>query len=372
MNNQLAHIFDNSVCLTKRQLRDYVAGHMGNEEAYALELHLNSCPFCSEAVEGLQMHPEETVAMLHEMNSDFLQEHFALHTPHVHLNSMAPAASMSAGHHNHKKKNKVQPLWRNASIAAVILLSFGLMWYLQFGREKPVELQREVAQNKPVNADQAQTNALAATPSTGSIVADERTVPASSGKDKNNRGNQQKPQLLISSGDHDADKHKMAEAGIKEDISAPAKPATEEVSGSIADASSAGMTAEKADRSRSAASATYQQPAVAAAPPMARKENTNIAAAAKKSVALKTEEPVNADEAYDNGNYTTALKQYNKDLSNSDESRRHAAMLGAASSYAKLGQKEKAIALLKKIISEGGAEKHRAKVLLRQINRSEQ
>ena len=133
-NEQLKHIFDDSVCLTRRQMKDYVNGTMTNEESYAVELHLNSCPFCDEAIEGLFEQKEgNAVEALADLDTEFLKDHFSLHHPHIHLNSLTSLQSaVATAHYPHKRKN-TQPFWRNISIAAALLLGVSIFWYMKEG-----------------------------------------------------------------------------------------------------------------------------------------------------------------------------------------------------------------------------------------------
>ena len=95
MSEQLKHIFDSSACLSKRQLKDYVTGIMSREESYALEHHVNTCFFCSEALDGMLEHSDALVTV-DQLNTGFLKDHFSLTNPQIHLNSLAPAAAVPA------------------------------------------------------------------------------------------------------------------------------------------------------------------------------------------------------------------------------------------------------------------------------------
>jgi hypothetical protein len=131
MNEQLKHIFDDTACLNRRQMKDYVANVMAAEERHAAEAHLNCCPFCSEALDGMQAHKQEVVGMFAELNPQFIRQHFELTNPQVHLNSMSPAYHVMpekrTAHHiqnTHK--------WRTILLVSAILLAFTAMWYVEF------------------------------------------------------------------------------------------------------------------------------------------------------------------------------------------------------------------------------------------------
>jgi len=49
---RLIKAIDNSACLTRRQINDYIYKKLFPEEQYVVEMHLNECPFCNDAIEG--------------------------------------------------------------------------------------------------------------------------------------------------------------------------------------------------------------------------------------------------------------------------------------------------------------------------------
>ncbi len=144
MKEQLLHILDQSVCLSRKQMREYLSSTMLPEEVHAVEVHLNSCPLCRLALEGFEEHSEEALQAIASLNSGFLKEHFDNISPQIHLNSMAPAASFSASHTD--RKRSLAPFWRLTSIAAGLLLLFGLVWAL--GHRQPAEIVPPTLLNK--------------------------------------------------------------------------------------------------------------------------------------------------------------------------------------------------------------------------------
>jgi anti-sigma factor RsiW len=127
MKTQLKNIFDESTCLTRRQLKDYVSGVMSTEECHAAEHHLNDCPFCSEAVDGIAANGVEAIAAIGELNTTFLKEHFDKQLPQVHLNSLAPTLSITDAKAK-RRKGKGAAI-TTTSVIAAILLVFGLFTY---------------------------------------------------------------------------------------------------------------------------------------------------------------------------------------------------------------------------------------------------
>ena len=122
MNEDLKHIFDQSACLTRRQVIDYADGSMNREEVHVIEHHLIGCPLCNTAVDAV-LGNKQALPALESLNTVFLKEHFHLLTPEIHFNSLAPAQAMS----QKKTKKKVHPLWYFGAAAA----GAAALWYLK-------------------------------------------------------------------------------------------------------------------------------------------------------------------------------------------------------------------------------------------------
>lgn len=56
--DRLIKAIDNSACLTRRQIDDYLQKKLFPEELYVVEMHLNECPFCNDAIEGFAKIPD--------------------------------------------------------------------------------------------------------------------------------------------------------------------------------------------------------------------------------------------------------------------------------------------------------------------------
>jgi hypothetical protein len=129
MNERLRHIFDYSTCLNRRQMRQYVAAQMSSEERHAAEVHLNTCQFCSEALDGLMASNGVSVKLMEDLNASFIKEHLELTVPHVHVNSIAaaPIQKTSASQHKTIQSNK-----RIIILVGGVLSAFAVMWYIEF------------------------------------------------------------------------------------------------------------------------------------------------------------------------------------------------------------------------------------------------
>lgn len=60
-------------CLTEQQLRDYVQGKLNRSKMHEAEMHLASCAFCAEALEGIaeMKKPGELPAILQQIRGHF-------------------------------------------------------------------------------------------------------------------------------------------------------------------------------------------------------------------------------------------------------------------------------------------------------------
>lgn len=53
MAKSISSIFEESGCLSEKQLMDYLNGRMNEAEMHSIEAHIAGCDFCNEALEGL-------------------------------------------------------------------------------------------------------------------------------------------------------------------------------------------------------------------------------------------------------------------------------------------------------------------------------
>lgn len=72
-------IFKETTCLSEGKLREYLHGNLSQEERHRVEMHLSSCEFCSEALEGIikMERPDELPAIVHQIRNRFKHQ---LHT----------------------------------------------------------------------------------------------------------------------------------------------------------------------------------------------------------------------------------------------------------------------------------------------------
>jgi FimV-like protein len=364
-------------------MKEYLSGTMLPEEAHAAEVHLSSCPLCSLAMEGFEEHSEQALHAIAALNSGFLKEHFDNISPQIHLNSMAPAAAMQM---SGKRKGSVQPLWRVGSIAAAMLLLFGLVWAIERSRHhepSPPHIAMNggasgttggsnnggtnQAATTPANSNNANSsaagnnssspvNALSTTASQNASSAPAK-APASTGKDvattspsparttaANGSTTQQTSGSVASTTNNIPVSPSFvpdANAGTKKEV-----PATHSYADYDPDVNG---TDEKKDIVPSTASKPAATPA---------KSDTDTKADRGRS-----------NESYSTTAYQNRLNGALKQMASSDPRVRNEATINAAKCYAALGNKAKAEELLKVVIEIGSnAERREARKALRKLN----
>lgn len=324
-SEQLMHIFDNSSCLTKRQLQTYAANEMIPEEAHAVEVHLNACPFCRMSVEGLQIGGEYAIEAVGELNPKFLKDHFSINNPQIHLNSITATVSHQpvTHHHSRRIRHKKNTLFTPWTISVAFLLLIGA-WYMEFGRAKT----------------QPMTNA-----STHQSV-----VPFTS-------NNEPKPAEIA---------QPKTEKDYTEPVASKLKTAkVVKRTGQPIVTNAAYIQEQPLPAANNSADADNQSSAI--------NSSADKSSIEEKPKVFKAMTPItkkSPDETSEKQN-VNRLGNPKQTMKSDDKVARHDAALMTAESYVNTGKNEKAIPLLQQIIDEGGPRKHAAKRLMRQIKRDE-
>ncbi|MBS1616193.1 MAG: hypothetical protein JST06_08770 [Bacteroidetes bacterium] len=343
MKEQLLHILDQSVCLSRKQMKEYLSGAMLPEEVHAAEVHLNTCPLCRLALEGFETHSEESLQAIASLNSGFLKEHFDNISPQIHLNSMAPAASFNKVQVERKKS--IAPFWRLASLAAGLLLLFGVAWAWKHRQRAEIPIPGIVNRQASVPI-QSQPKQKAPIP--GSSAA---SLPLS----KSN-------QNLHTATAHDETEYVDAGFAVKKLPPQQANPNQE------------------ARKKEPNPAATTEQPAQEVAPSQINsgahyyqeyegKDETHQvpepAAPASSIAPTSTHAP---SESYSKATVEKALSTYLQGMNSSDPQTRYQFMILAAQCYNALGNKSQAEALLRTVIKEApGHERRAARRALRRL-----
>jgi hypothetical protein len=127
MTPPISHIFDQSSCLSMRQLKEYVAGTQTHEERHATEHHLNDCSLCSEAVQGLYAKKDAVANLSGTLNSTFLKQHIQA----VHPQDHAPASHPIRPAQRRQRYARAEggsPVAFAPLISAVLILFGYLLW----------------------------------------------------------------------------------------------------------------------------------------------------------------------------------------------------------------------------------------------------
>jgi hypothetical protein len=391
---QLLHIFEESACLTRRQMKDYVSGSMTNEESHAVELHLNACPFCNDAVDGMFAQQEgNTAEMIMGLDSDFLQDHLGRNNPRVHLNSVT-ATHAHSNAQKRKNKGNVTAFWRNTSIAAMLLLAIGLLWFLKFGRENSgnnlqlaqqpetqstpvitdnIPPKKTLTTNTPATPVTVPSDAKTSTTATRPVERDAEDVAAVPSSPAAVSGNAAAQKQAANSDERE--KKALADEVVVTQYKAPlvdkyAPPAKN-------------IKPEQVEKLP-----TRSTNSLAATPPDAytgdsKKDITKDITKAKTDAVSYSIEGVatrpagsvtkdnlaKAEDLFNKAQYESALRVYSREFDSEDKASRQKAMVMAAQCHTKLGNTAKAKQLLESVIDEGGPEKRNARKLLKEMEK---
>lgn len=402
--NDLQHLFNGTHCLSKRQLRDYAAGAISREEAYAVESHLNTCPLCSAAADGMLAHFPESAEVLAEVDAGFLKEHFKKHSPQIHLNTVAPAAAASPVTRRIPGGRTIElTSLRTMGIAAGVLLLIASLWWMQNGAHKT---ETSLGEGSPI----AQADAPDASPAGGAPETERRLARASAviqPQQSSREAAEADKKIAASQGVMKDEAATMAESeNYSAPVSSPLRQATAAAPVEKAKAVPAGkaddaVTEQKMDdvavRSR-----RYARPLIEPAQPAARSTITdkeiekmptrnpldaastapgvyqgrsgggpNIGGGRSENTTYVVDgvvkAPVDGKALYKKGSYIEALKVFRSQISKSGGAEREEAMLYAARCHRALGQSTSAKKLLQELAAGTGTRARAARRELRSM-----
>ncbi|MBL7764651.1 MAG: tetratricopeptide repeat protein [Chitinophagaceae bacterium] len=127
--NKINDIWTDSACLSQSQLIGYIRQTLDREEVYVVETHLSSCPFCSDALEGLmETDMDETESLLLSMKKG-MTETLSKQVQIQQGENIVPKMTVhsSSGNGGFLKNGKIR--W---SLAAGILFMIALGGYSVF------------------------------------------------------------------------------------------------------------------------------------------------------------------------------------------------------------------------------------------------
>lgn len=353
-------------------MKEYLGGHMLPEEIHAAETHIASCPLCNMALEGFEAHTDEALEAIAGLNSGFLKEHFDAITPQIHLNSIAPAVTSTA---HSRKRTAVFPFLKLTSVAAALLVGFGIFWLLDRSKnntkesgliagneaileqsntagatanDKAMSQYKAGKEVKPAKTDQAQAAPSAAarnTEATPKPAAEAAAIPGTQNKEavKTKDNSEQ-----LAYNEEEGQQRKAAWASTD--------------SANRSRRSVAALTDNNADEAKNMTVAMKPQ-----RPPTAVPEPAALSMK-KEAAADEGDIMTSADELYGEGNYRAAVTKYTRAMKTGDKSSRAEATVMAAKCYRNMGDKARAIALLQELVDKDGPQRNTARRLLEELN----
>lgn len=392
---QLKHIFEQSSCLTKKQLKEYVSGSMSPEEAHAVEQHLHSCPMCSDTVDGLMAQQGKGVEVLNTLNADFLTKHLGTANPQAPRNINMPPTNTANTRDTQKKPSpamiKAKPVrsyfaFRTMSVAATILFAIVGIWYYRLTNDV-MQQSQSVAQELPKPAPVEQ-------PAVAQYAEDTQEAIAAAADMVNNGITEVGTGSAITQSPTTKDKGVVAMAtptpekekeGLLKRLgnkieAAAAKKTTQQLLGAIKNdnpdkyaTSAKNQFVEeqrmkpKEERSEamdmqpgnaSRATGNSYQPA----------EDVKAVTISEKEAAEPVSKIDKADQLLKSGKASDALNLYTQEMRGaSSKGKRQEAAIGAARCYVALGNRYKAKDILLSIVDEGGPRKREAKRMLKEL-----
>ena len=393
-NEQMKRIFDQSACLTPRQLKGYVSGSLVHEEAHAVEAHIMGCPFCSEAIDGIKAHRvDRSVDAMEALTPDFLDGHsgfsvkseVAAATSSIKVAKKSTVKTSDSGGVDNKSFGSPQ-LLRTVSIAATVLIAAGVFWFIQSNRDNTTAT---VADNvtasdvQPV-APQPVNDMVDAGTSDSALVADNAAAELPVVPDS---VMQQAKGVVASADDANTRFKEVAEAAPLKKKDSVKKVATTVAMTTTQSVKKVPMTRDAVDRGRMGNSYTPDNASgisiggargsgtlyyvdgeqVNTTPPKTASDLTTA-----KDVTATPPKPLTADELYDQKKYTQALAKYKQEMQSSTGKDKEDAKLGIAKCYIGMGDNKQAVSILRGMLYDNSKRKKQAKKLLRSIGESDE
>lgn len=365
--DQLTHIFEHSACLTPRQMKGYISGKMVHEEAHAVEVHLLSCPFCADAIEGLTAGKDNGgLAAMEKLDAGFIAQHFGVPVQEVKAAVKTPPVIKAGAYSTQpekKEKKGTTILWKPMAAAAAFIAVVAIMWFMRdtiFPKttEDPV-----IAQNtkKVITFDEFES----LTPTADSITGLQDSAAP--------------PTIMVTEGYQIAEgKMQSADSVLAARNAALAKKEADKKNLLLADAKNTKALNKDAEKTVAASGTTATTAAPAATTRLGNsfaaddvkedlRDNIETVAAAKKVPENARTGIEKADDLYNKGKYKRALKIYQDEMYDTRSNKRDAATYMAAKCHAGLGEKTQAKTLLNSLIRDNSPKKAQAEQLLREL-----
>lgn len=360
--DQLTHIFENSACLTPRQMKGYISGKMVHEEAHAVEVHLLSCPFCADAIEGLMAGKDNGgLAAMDKLDAGFIAQHFGVPVQEVKAAVKTPPVIKAGAYSTQPEKKEKKGstiLWKPMAAAAAFIAVVAIMWFMRDsifpqGDDNQLAQQTTVVPEpqEQVVAYQPPVDSTTALDSTAMAVTDEIAEDLAAPDPKAPLTQQQ---ALLTK--NEADKKALLLAEAKKTKALP-KEAEKTVVASGTTATTAAPAATPRMGNSFAADDTKEE----------AEDRIETVAAAKKTADNARTGIEKADDLYNKGKYKRALKMYQDEMYDTRSNKRDAATYMAAKCHAGMGEKTQAKTLLNSLIRDNSPKKAQAEQLLREL-----
>lgn len=399
---QLKHIFEHTACLTPRQMKGYISGKMVHEEAHAVEVHLLSCPFCREAIEGLEEQKGNgSLTAIEKPDTAFIAKHFGVSSKELNLGNTTGAVPPKAGRFTTyvDKEQKtgggnVRKLLKPIGIAASLVAVAAIMWFMR-DTIFPAQDKKQLAQQQPAAPAEPEEREIVYQPVDTTIAdeaiatdtsvtreeikepAEEALAIAAMDAEKDEKPNveekakqykKEKEKELLAAAKKEADRKKAEQKKVAEKLAVnESKKETEK----IPDVSSAALPPRprmgNSYSDESAGANTYEQKEEP------KKEEVAVVAPPKKKIELGTARSgiLKGDEFFNEGKYKKALRQYQKVMYDPQSNQKDAATLMAAKCHVAEEEMMQARTLLNSLIKENSTKKDEAAGLLKQLPKEE-
>lgn len=375
-NEQMKRIFDQSDCLTPRQLKGYVSGSLVHEEAHAVEAHIMGCPFCKDAVEGIKEHRvDRSIDTMEAITPDFLEGHSGFTNEAPAPSASSPTIKVAKKINVDRKRFSSPQLLRTVSIAATVLIAAGVFWFIQSnsGNDDATTAQKVATEKvEPVSAPTAiadkNTTMYEAYDSTITNSSDQPVAEEVIDTIAETKTLQTADELAQA----DATKFKetKTEAETKK-LVAKKRDTIKKTPSTVAMTSGSGTAKSptldiRGRMGNSYSSTSVQQDDVSYIPPTTTQPTPTVA----KDIAKPKPEPakqLSADELYDQKKYSQALAKYTKQVKSSDGKDREDAKLGMAKCYNAMGDKKQAESILRGMLYQNSKRKRQAKRMLKDM-----
>lgn len=398
---QLTHIFEPTACLTPRQMKGYITGKMVHEEAHAVEVHLLSCPFCSEAIEGLKEGGDAALSAIEKPDASFIAKHFGVSAKELNIGASKAVPEKGSSFKTFTEKGagaagggNVRKLMKPVGIAAGLIAVVCIMWFMRDTIFPSDSENKQLAQQTPATTPEPQEREIAFRPEDTAAEVAMADTPATAPLTE--EPEEEKKQLALVDTPNkkmpvkeEPKKDKEALLAAKKEAeqkAAEKKKQAEKLAANSKEKAQATVAKNDTKKEEDAYGLTgpkmparmgnSYESASAASANLASDEVTETKAAApppKKKIELGTARSgiLKGDEAFNEGKYKKALRQYQKVMYDPQSNQKDAATLMAAKCHIAEDEVMQARTLLNSLIKDNSTKKGEAAGLLKQLPKEE-